>query len=145
MIFTIILYILINTYWCSVGLRWFAPSLRGTLYAAMLGVVRTLLWWIFGLFVLYTSLFLQGVFQNAAEARTAVYIFLYIPSVWIQWCVIARLIGKKKSSWKEILFGASWKQYRWRLYGTIISLIVEFPNTFLWSILLQQMYERGGN
>lgn len=145
MILTIVFYLSINIIWCFVGLRWFAPSRSDKLFSTALGFGRTLLWWIFGLFVFYSSMFLQGVFYDAAETLTMIYIFLYIPLIWIQWCIIARFIRRSKSSWNVFLFGASRKEYAWRLFGTVISLVIELPNTFLWSIVIQRMFERGGS
>ncbi len=145
MILTILFYLFVNMLWCSVGYRWFAAGggkVRGALPS---GIVRTFLWWCTGLLVLYSSMALQATIRDGTDVRMTAYIFLYVPLTWIAWCVTARFIVKKKTTLSSFLFGGSIKQFLWRAFGTVLSLIIEFPNTFLWVEFQRVLYERAGN
>ena len=116
--------------WCYVGLIWFeTPGDRRELRALMFGVIRTVQWIAFRFLLYYLSMVVEGVIHNGSYQRILVYVFLYLPTVWIEWSLMGALMTKRWSPAKDVFIGPSKLHLRWRVIGTLMTAVLELPQS----------------
>jgi hypothetical protein len=135
-----ILILVVFVIWCYVGLVWFGtPQPWRLIRAITFGLIRSVLLFVFRFFLYYASTAVESLQISTTVERTLVYLFLYIPSVWIEWCIIAGLMRSQWSGVKEFLLGPWKPSLKWKSLGTVLTLALEFPQSFLWQALLWAM------
>lgn len=131
--------------WCYVGLVWFdVPGGRREIRALMFGVLRTVLWVAFRFLLYYASMVVEGLLYNHVTAqRLLIYAFLYLPTVWVEWSLTAALMTRRWSPVKNIFIGSSPLHMRWRALGTLMTVLLELPQSVLWQMLLRSLATSG--
>ncbi|MCI0487394.1 MAG: hypothetical protein L0229_12440 [Blastocatellia bacterium] len=115
----LVLYILIKyaayTLWCYLGVAVLKPVLKNRLGRAFgYGLIRLLMGIFFGIAIFFAALMLS----NATRNSILTYLVVYVPVRFIEWLIMAFIIGK--GSMKP-------KPYLWIGGGIVISCLADIP------------------
>ncbi len=128
----------VDVFWCYVGVRWFVENKRNMFVKALgFGIIRFTLSLLFGFILLYASTFVQNLIHMITLSHAVSYILFYIPFIWISWSIIGFVMTRQSFTIRVLLFGSTKRHALWRLYGTVISVIIELPQTFIWQSVLR--------
>ncbi len=132
------LFLAVFTVWCYFGLVWFeVPPQWRFMRAVTFGLIRFVLFFTFRFLLFYVGMMIEGLLIGVTAQRILTYVFLYLPSIWVEWCIVAALMTTRWTGIRSFLLGP-WKPFlRWKLYGSLMTVALEFPQSFLWQALLR--------
>lgn len=138
MSFGLFIHFFIDVIWCYVGIRWFVENKRNIFVTALgFGIARFTLSFLFGFILFYASMFVQSSIHPITLSHAVSYILFYIPFTWISWSIIGFVMTQQSFTTHALIIGAVKRHILWRLYGTMISVMIELPQSFIWQSILR--------